>query len=464
MIDRKTFCNGSGEVHGQEARVSDLHRVVVIGGGFGGMYAAKALGNAPGVDVTLIDRRNFHLFQPLLYQVATAGLSPGEIASPLRAVLRGFQNITVLMGEVTGFDLDAQQVILTDRRIPYDSLIAATGSRHSYFGKNEWEPLAPGLKTIEDALDIRRRIFLAYEEAEREPDPEKRKAWLNFVVVGGGPTGVELAGALAEIARQTLKGNFRRINPAEATVLLVEGADRVLPPFPPDLSKKAQRALERLGVTVKTGLRVTDIDEDCVTVTGGGEPWRIESKTILWAAGVEASPLARQLGQASGAEVDRAGRVKVTPSLTLPGHPEVFVIGDMALALDEKGQPYPGLAPVAMQQGRYAAGLIKARLAGRGLPRFHYSDKGTMATIGPAAAVADIGPLHYNGFLAWLSWLFIHLLYIAEFDNRLLILIQWAYNYFTRNRGARLITGSVHAPPLTVKELAKEGVEVKEAA
>lgn len=444
--------------------MSDLHRVVVIGGGFGGMYAAKALGNAPGVDVTLIDRRNFHLFQPLLYQVATAGLSPGEIASPLRAVLRGFQNITVLMGEVTGFDLDAQQVILTDRRIPYDSLIAATGSRHSYFGKNEWEPLAPGLKTIEDALDIRRRIFLAYEEAEREPDPEKRKAWLNFVVVGGGPTGVELAGALAEIARQTLKGNFRRINPAEATVLLVEGADRVLPPFPPDLSKKAQRALERLGVTVKTGLRVTDIDEDCVTVTGGGEPWRIESKTILWAAGVEASPLARQLGQASGAEVDRAGRVKVTPSLTLPGHPEVFVIGDMALALDEKGQPYPGLAPVAMQQGRYAAGLIKARLAGRGLPRFHYSDKGTMATIGPAAAVADIGPLHYNGFLAWLSWLFIHLLYIAEFDNRLLILIQWAYNYFTRNRGARLITGSVHAPPLTVKELAKEGVEVKEAA
>lgn len=444
--------------------MSDLHRVVVIGGGFGGMYAAKALGNAPGIDVTLIDRRNFHLFQPLLYQVATAGLSPGEIASPLRAVLRQFQNITVLMGEVTGFDLDAQEVILTDRRVPYDSLIVATGSRHSYFGNDKWERLAPGLKTIEDALDIRRRIFTAYEEAEREQDPEKRKAWLNFVVVGGGPTGVELAGALGEIARQTLKGNFRRINPAEANVILVEGDERVLPPFPPELSKKAKRALERLGVTVRTGLRVTSIDEDCVTVTGGAEPWKIQSKTILWAAGVMASPLARQLGEASGAEVDRAGRVKVGPSLTLAGHPEVFVIGDMALALDEKTKPYPGLAPVAMQQGRYAAGLIKARLRGQGLPRFHYKDKGTMATIGPAAAVADVGPLHYNGFLAWLSWLFIHLLYIAEFDNRLLILIQWAYNYLTRNRGARLITGSVNAPPLTVKEMAKEGVEVKEPA
>jgi NADH:ubiquinone reductase (H+-translocating) len=427
------------------------------------MYAAKALGNAPGVDVTLIDRRNFHLFQPLLYQVATAGLSPGEIASPLRGVLRKFKNITVLMGEVIGFDLDAQQVLLTDGRIPYDSLIVATGSRDFYFGNDQWKPLAPGLKSIEEALDIRRRIFLAYEEAEREPDPEKRKAWLNFVVVGGGPTGVELAGALGEIARQTLKGNFRRINPAEACVLLIEGTDRVLPPFPPDLSKKAKRALEKLGVTVRTGLRMTNIDGDCVTVkSASGETERIETKTVLWAAGVQASPLARQLGEATGAEVDRGGRVRVSPSLTLRGHPEVFVIGDMALATDESGKPYPGLAPVAMQQGRYVASLVKGRLAGRGLPRFHYRDKGTMATIGPAAAVADVGPLHYNGFMAWLSWLFIHLLYIAEFDNRLLILVQWAYNYFTRNRGARLITGSVNAPPLTVKEMAKEGVEVKE--
>ena len=321
--------------------------------------------------------------------------------------------------------------------------------------------MPPVLKSIEEALDIRRRIFLAYEEAEREPDPEKRKAWLNFVVVGGGPTGVELAGALGEIARQTLIGNFRRINPAEATVLLVEGADRVLPPFPPDLSVKAEAALERLGVTVRTGLRVTDIDADCVTVKSSSGTEKIQSRTILWAAGVQASPLARQLGEASGAEVDRGGRVKVGPNLTLAGHPEVFVIGDMALALAENGKPLPGLAPVAMQQGRYAAAMIKARLVGQGMHRFHYKDKGTMATIGPAAAVADIGPLHFNGFLAWLSWLFIHLLYIAEFDNRLLILIQWAYNYFTRNRGARLITGSVNAPPLIVKEMAKEGVEVK---
>ncbi len=446
--------------------MGELHRVVVIGGGFGGMYAAKALGRAanggaPGIDVTLIDRRNFHLFQPLLYQVATAGLSPGEIASPLRGVLRKSKNVTVLMGEVTGFDLAAQEVLLTDRRLPYDSLIVAAGSHDSYFGNDQWKPIAPGLKTIEDALDIRRRVFLAYEEAEREQDPEKRKAWLNFVVVGGGPTGVELAGALGEIARQTLKGNFRRINPAEANVLLVEGADRVLPPFPPDLSKKAQRALERLGVTVRTGLRVTEIDGECVTVKSAAGTEKIQSRTVLWAAGVQASPLARQLGEASGAEVDRGGRVKVTPNLTLPGHPEVFVIGDMAQALAENGKPLPGLAPVAMQQGRYAAALIQARLAGKGLPRFHYKDKGTMATIGPAAAVADVGPLHFNGFLAWLTWLFIHLLYIAEFDNRLLILIQWAYNYFTRNRGARLITGSVNAPPLTVKEMAKEGVEVK---
>lgn len=441
--------------------MSELHRVVVVGGGFGGLYAAKALGNAPGIDVTLVDRRNFHLFQPLLYQVATAGLSPGDIASPLRGILRGCQNVMVIMGEVTDFDLDAKAVILTDRRIPYDSLVVATGSRHSYFGNDQWAPLAPGLKTIEDALDIRRRVFSAYEEAEREPDPDKRKAWLNFVVVGGGPTGVELAGALGEIARQTLRGNFRRINPAEATVTLVEGSERVLPPFPPDLSVKAHRALERLGVTVRTGMRVTDIDGECVTVSAGGQSLRIESKTVLWAAGVQASPLARKLGEAGGAEVDRAGRVKVTPTLTLPGHPEVFVLGDMALALNEKGEPLPGLAPVAMQQGKYAAALIKARLAGRGLRPFHYVDKGTMATIGPAAAVADVGPLHFNGFMAWLAWLFIHLLYIAEFDNRLLILIQWAYNYITRNRGARLITGSVNAPPLTVKEMAKEGVEVK---
>ncbi len=440
----------------------ELHKVVIIGGGFGGLYAAKALGGAAGIDVTLIDRRNFHLFQPLLYQVATAGLSPGEIASPLRAVLRKHKNITVLMGEVTGFDLARQRVILTDGEVEYDTLIVATGSRHSYFGKDEWEGLAPGLKTIEDALDIRRRIFLAYERAEKETDPEKRKGLLTFTVVGGGPTGVELAGALGEIARQTLKGNFRRINPAEATVLLVEGADRVLPPYPPELSKKARRALERLGVTVETSARVTEVHDDHVVVQQAGQLRTVPTCTVLWAAGVQASPLAKKLGEASGAEVDRWGRVKVGPNLTLPNHPEVFVIGDMALSLGADGKPLPGVAPVAMQQGRYAAKLIRARLAGQGLPPFRYKDKGSMATIGPAAAVAQIGPLKYNGYLAWLSWLFIHLLYIAEFDNRLLILIQWAYNYFTRNRGARLITGSVSAPPLTVREMAKEGVEVRD--
>lgn len=442
--------------------MSETHQVVIIGGGFGGLYAAKALGSAPGIEVTLIDRRNFHLFQPLLYQVATAGLSPGEIASPLRAVLRQHKNITVLMGDVTGFDLARHRVILTDGEVGYDSLIVATGSRHSYFGKDEWEGLAPGLKTIEDALDIRRRIFLAYERAEKEPDVEKRKGLLTFTVVGGGPTGVELAGALGEIARQTLKGNFRRINPAEATVLLVEGADRVLPPYPPALSKKAQAALERLGVTVEVNARVTEVHEDHVVVNQAGRPRVIPTCTVLWAAGVQASPLAKALGQASGAEVDRAGRVKVSPNLTLPGHPEVFVVGDMALSLGADSQPLPGVAPVAMQQGRYAAKLIRARQEGQGLAAFRYKDKGSMATIGPAAAVAQVGPLKFNGYLAWLAWLFIHLLYIAEFDNRLLIMIQWAYNYFTRNRGARLITGSVNPPPLTVKDMAKEEIEVRE--
>jgi NADH dehydrogenase len=377
-------------------------------------------------------------------------------------VLRKHKNITVLMGEVAGFDLDRQRVLLTDGEAPYDTLIVATGSRHSYFGRDDWASQAPGLKTIEDALDIRRRIFLAYEKAEREPDPEKRKGLLTFLVVGGGPTGVELAGALGEIARQTLKGNFRRINPAEARVLLVEGADRVLPPYPPELSKKARRALERLGVTVETGTLVTDIQDESVTVEQNGQRKTIPTCTVLWAAGVQASPLANALGQASGAEVDRAGRVKVLPTLTLPGHPEVFVVGDMALLAGADGKPLPGVAPVAMQQGRYAAQLIRAREEGRGLPPFRYKDKGSMATIGPAAAVAQIGPLKLSGYLAWLAWLFIHLLYIAEFDNRLLIMIQWAYNYVTRNRGARLITGSVNAPPLTVREMAKEEIEVRE--
>jgi len=429
--------------------MNDLHHVVIVGGGFGGLYAAKALGNARGVAVTLIDRRNFHLFQPLLYQVATAGLSPGDVASPLRGVLRRYKNITVLMADVIGFDLEGRAVGLADGKIPYDTLIVAAGSRHSYFGNDRWEAVAPGLKTIEDALDIRRRIFLAFEAAEREEDPEARKAWLTFVVVGGGPTGVELAGALGEIAGQTLRGNFRRIDPSEAVVMLLEGAERALPLYPADLSYKAQAALERLGVTVRTGVRVTEIDAEHVTAWLEGRVEVIRARTVLWAAGVQASPLARGLGEAAGAEVDRAGRVKVLPSLTLPGHPEVFVIGDMAAAHDPDGRPLPGVAPVAMQQGRYAARSIINRLRGRETGPFRYRDKGSMATVGPAAAVAQIGALRFNGYLAWLAWLFVHLLYIAEFDNRLLILIQWAWNYFTRGRGARLITGSIDARPFT---------------
>ena len=429
--------------------MNDLHRVVIVGGGFGGLYAAKALGNVPGVAVTLVDRRNFHLFQPLLYQVATAGLSPGDIASPLRGVLRRYKNITVLMAEVTGFDLERRVVRLNGSEIPHDTLIVAAGSQDSYYGNDRWEAVAPGLKTIEDALDIRRRIFLAFEEAEREDDPDERRAWLTFVVVGGGPTGVELAGALGEIAGQTLRGNFRRIDPAEASVLLVEGADRVLPLYPAELSHKAQAALERLGVTVRTGMRAAEIDPERVVARLEGGDEVIRAKTVLWAAGVQASPLARALGEAAGAEVDRAGRVKVLPSLALPGHPEVFVIGDMAAAHDREGRPLPGIAPVAMQQGRYVARSIIDRLRGRETGPFHYRDKGSMATIGPAAAVAQIGALRFNGYLAWLAWLFVHLLYIAEFDNRLLILIQWAWNYFTRNRGARLITGSVGMRPVS---------------
>ena len=428
--------------------MNELHRVVIVGGGFGGLYAAKALGNARGIAVTLVDRRNFYLFQPLLYQVATAGLSPGDIASPLRGVLRRFKNITVLMAEVTGFDLERQVVRLAGGEIPYDTLIVAAGSRHSYFGNDRWEAVAPGLKTIEDALDIRRRIFLAFEAAEREEDPEARKAWLTFVVVGGGPTGVELAGALGEIAGQTLRGNFRRIDPSQAVVMLLEGADRVLPPYPAGLSHKAQAALERLGVTVRTGVQVTEIDAERVSVRLEGRVEEIRARTVLWAAGVQASPLARMLGEAAGAEVDRAGRVKVTPSLALPGKAEVLVIGDMAATHDRDGRPLPGVAPVAMQQGRYVARSIIDRLRGRETGPFHYQDKGSMATIGPAAAVAQIGALRFNGYLAWLAWLFVHLLYIAEFDNRLLILIQWAWNYFTRNRGARLITGSIEARPV----------------
>ncbi|HEY7426807.1 MAG TPA: NAD(P)/FAD-dependent oxidoreductase [Gemmataceae bacterium] len=424
-------------------------RVVIVGGGFGGLYAARALGKA-GVRVTLIDRRNFHLFQPLLYQVATGGLSPANIAAPLRAVLKRQKNTRVLLGDVIGFDLERRLVLLKDGSEPYDSLIVATGSRHHYFGHPDWENYAPGLKSVEDATAMRRMILSAFERAERCTDPEECQALLTFVVVGGGPTGVELAGALGEVAHATLRGNFRSIDPARARILLLEGIDRILSTYPPKLSEKAVKSLTRLGVTVCTGTVVTDVQPDRVTLRSGDKTEVIRTRSVLWGAGVQASPLAKELAKATGAEVDRSGRVVVQPDLSLPGHPEVFVIGDMANYPHQGGQPLPGVAQVAMQQGRYVADLIQRRLRGTAPPPFHYHDRGTMATIGRASAVADLGWIRLSGTSAWLIWLFIHILFLIEFQNRVLVMFQWAWNYFTRNRAARLITGTelpVNAEP-----------------
>jgi NADH dehydrogenase len=415
--------------------------VVIIGGGFGGLYAARSLRNAR-VQVTLLDRRNFHLFQPLLYQVATGALSPANIAAPLRAVVKRQRNTRVLLAEVVGFDLDRRLVLASDcDQIAYDSLIVAAGARHHYFGHPEWEQFAPGLKTIEDATTMRRRILLAFEEAERSTDAAARQSQLTFVVVGGGPTGVELAGAVAEVARHTLRGNFRNIEPGLARILLLEAGERILPTYPPSLSTRAVQSLARLGVTVRTGAAVVAVDAGRVVVRSGAQTEEIATRTVLWAAGVDASPLARKLAEAAATPVDRAGRVIVGLDLTLPGHPEVFVIGDMAHCADASGKLMPGVAPVAMQQGRYAADAIQLRLAGKQPKPFHYHDRGSMATIGRAAAVADLGWLRLSGLIAWLAWLFIHILYLIEFQNRVLVLFQWAWNYFTRNRSARLITG-----------------------
>lgn len=416
------------------------HRVVIVGGGFGGLYAAQALRRAD-IELTLIDRRNFHLFQPLLYQVATGALSPGEIASPLRYVLNRQKNTKVLLGEVIDIDVAAHEVRLKDGgSVPYDSLIVATGSTHHYFGHPEWAKIAPGLKTIEDATEIRTRVLLAFERAEKETDPETRRAFLTFVVVGAGPTGVELAGALGEISRDTLRKDFRSINPADARIFLVEGEDRVLPPYTPDLSKAAEQALIELGVQTRAGARVTEIDEHGVTLETPQTKRRIEAKTVLWAAGVQASPLGHLLSERTGVPLDRAGRMMVEPDLSLKGHPEIQVIGDLA-HFEQDGQMIPGVAPTAMQQGRYAARSIVSRLRGETPAPFRYWDKGSLATIGRNRAVAMIGRFHFSGYLAWLIWLFVHLLYIVEFENRMLILFQWAYDYFTHNRGARLITG-----------------------
>ncbi len=418
----------------------EKERVVIIGGGFGGLYAAQNLKHA-SVEITLIDKRNFHLFQPLLYQVATGGLSPGDIASPLRAVLKRQKNVTVLQAEVVDLDTTQKKVHLRDGEVNYDTLIVATGVTHHYFGNDQWADKAPGLKTIEDALTIRSRILAAFEAAERETDPAKRQAWLTFVIVGAGPTGVELAGALAELAHGTLKDDFSRIDPRDATIYLVEGTDRVLPPYPPELSAKAEEALTKLGVTVQRQSLVTNIEEEEVTLRHDDQERIIQARTVLWAAGMKASGLGQILADQTGVALDKAGRVKVESDLSIAGHPNIFVIGDLAHSAIDDGPPLPGVAQVAMQQGKYVSDLIEARLSNKArLPAFRYNDKGSLAVVGRNAAVADLGRLKFAGFPAWLAWLFIHVWFLIEFDNKLLVLIQWGWNYLTRKRGARLIT------------------------
>ncbi len=416
-------------------------RVVIVGAGFGGLNAAQALARARA-EVTVVDRRNHHTFQPLLYQVATAGLSPGEIAEPIRSILRRHKNIEVLMDEVTGFDLDHRLLLTPDEEISYDYLIVAAGASHAYFGHDEWEEFAPGLKTIEDALEIRRRVLLAFELAERQAAAGEAAEPLNFVVVGAGPTGVELAGTLAEICRHALADDFRTIDPRRARIHLIEGGPHVLPAYPEDLSRSALKQLRRLGVEVLTSTMVTKIEPGAIYM---GET-RMEAAVILWAAGVAASPLGKKLG----VPTDRAGRVLVERDLSVPGHPEVFVIGDLAALNDDAGKLLPGVAQVAMQEGRFVAKLIRREIEGKRLresrPAFHYHDKGSLATIGRAAAVAQFGKIHISGFIAWLTWLFVHILFLIGFQNRVLVFVQWAWSYFTYERGARLITGSTRLP------------------
>lgn len=425
--------------------MADQHKVVIIGGGFGGLSAAQKLKHAP-VEITLIDRHNYHLFQPLLYQVATGSLSPANVAGPLRQVLHKQKNTKVLLGEAVHIDAAKRRVILSDGFLDYDTLIVATGAMHQYFGHDEWAEFAPGLKNIDDATAMRRRILLAFEAAEREQNPEKLRAWMTFVIVGAGPTGAELAGALGEIAHDTLVHDFRDIDSTQTRIILVEGADRPLPAYPPKLSEAARRMLTRLGVTVRTGAMVTDVRADGVTIREGDHTEVIPTRTILWAAGVLASPLGRILSKEAGATLDRFGRVIVEPDMSIAAHPEIFVIGDLANFSHQTGQPLPGVAQPAIQQGTYVAKLIRARLAGKKLPPFHYFDKGNLATIGRGAAVADLNWLRLSGWPAWLIWVFVHLLYIIQFQNRLLVMLQWAWLYITFDRSARLITGKNPLP------------------
>jgi NADH:ubiquinone reductase (H+-translocating) len=422
------------------------HHVVIVGGGFGGLYAAQKLRRVP-VQVTLIDQRNYHLFQPLLYQVATGGLSAGDISSPIRAVLAANKNTQVLMEEVVDILPNEKQIRLKNgTTLTYDSVIVATGAGHHYFGRDEWEDLAPAMKTVEDALEVRRRIFLAFEAAEKELDPIKRQALLTFVVVGGGPTGVELAGALGELAHTTLKQDFRHINTQDTQILLLEGLDRLLPPYPPELSAKAEQSLEELGVTVRTQTLVTEIEGDRVTLRYQGKEEVLRTCNVLWAAGVKASGLGKVLSERTGVELDRMGRVVVEPDLSVKGHPDLFVIGDLAHFNHGREQPLPGVAPVAMQEGMYVAKLIRQRLQQNDLPPFQYWDVGNLAVIGRHAAVADLGFIKFSGFFAWWIWVFAHIYYLIEFDNKLIVLLQWSWNYFTQKKGARLITGSTILP------------------
>ena len=426
--------------------MTNPHHVVVIGGGFGGLAAVQGLKGVP-VRVTLVDRRNFHLFQPLLYQVATGWLSPANIASTLRAVLKHQKNARVLLAEACGVDTKRRRVILSDGQLDYDILIVATGSRHHYFGNDHWRTVAPGLKTVEDATEIRRRIFLAFEAAERESDPDKLEALLTFAIVGGGPTGVELAGALGEIAHDTLKHDFRSIDPSGTRILLIEAGERILPSYPAELSARASAALNNLGVTVKAETVVSDIHPEAVIVKDGKNLSRMPCRTVIWAAGVQASHLGQVIASSTGAKVDRAGRLEVEPDLTIAGHPEIFVIGDLACYLHQTGKPLAGVAPLAMQQGRYVAQVVAARIKKKRVAPFRYRDHGSMAIVGRASAVADMGRFRFSGYFAWLAWLFVHLVNLVEFENRILVLIQWGWYYFSRNRAARLITEVKSADP-----------------
>ena len=435
------------------------HRVTIVGGGFGGLYAAQRLGNDDRIDLTLVDRRNHHTFQPLLYQVATGALAPGEIAQPLRAILRKHRNTTVLLGEAVDLDADRREVLLSDGGpIGYDTLVVATGARHSYFGHDEWARFAPGLKSIDDATEMRRRILIAFEAAEREHVAQRRQEWMTFVVVGGGPTGVELAGALGEIANDTLKRDFRSIHSPDARIILVEALDRVLPSYPKDRSRSARRQLQRLGVDVRSGVRVTGIAELAVTVepAAGGAAEQIPAHTVLWAAGVQASSFGRAVAAAVGAETDKAGRIEVGPDLTIGGHPEIFVIGDAAIQPWKPDRPVPGVAQGGIQPGKYVAKVIRARLDGETVAPFRFSNRGEVAIIGRLSGVTDIpwlGPFgRTGGFLAWMLWLGIHIAYLIGFANRLVVLTKWGWSFLTHGRGSRLITGQPLLPDIQEPE------------